>query len=371
MGTDRLFCIECGKSYAVDEKIWRCECGGLLDLELAYEFLPEKVAGRRLNLWRYREAIPIDDDDHIVSFEEGFTPLLPVKFGDRTVLIKQDHLLPTGSFKDRGASVLISKVKELGIKKVIIDSSGNAGCAVAAYCARAGIKCDVYVPARTGLSKIKQISAYGADLKRIRGSREATARAALAAAEKDYYASHYWNPFFFHGTKTFAFEICEQLGWQAPDTVILPVGNGTLLLGAFIGFRELYLRGIIEKVPRIIGVQSKNCAPLARAFAQKMATIPEINKKETVAEGIAISEPRRGPQIIDAVRKTRGDFVMVSDREIGLTLRQLWRRGFYVEPTAGAGLAGLKKFLIKQRVSKREVVVSIFTGHGLKSMVEI
>ncbi len=197
---------------------------------------------------------------------EGFTPLVETDFNGHRVLLKIDYLFPTGSYKDRGATVLISKAKELGIKKVIEDSSGNAGSAIAAYCARAGIGCEIYVPQTTSLGKLVQIQAYGANLRRIEGSREETARVAMEAASRIYYASHCWNPFFLHGTKTFAFEIWEQLGWKAPDVLILPVGHGTLFLGAYLGFKELKEAGLVKRVPKLVAVQSVSCAPLYKAF---------------------------------------------------------------------------------------------------------
>jgi len=361
----KLICIECHKKFSLEEKIWKCNCGGLLDIELQPIFPVDKIKQRKPNLWRYREAIPVFEDRNIVSFDEGFTPLNPVDFQGKSVLIKQDHLFPTGSYKDRGASILVSKVKELGIKKVVEDSSGNAGCAIAAYCAQAKIKCEIFVPEDTAAGKLAQIQWYGAKLNRIPGSREDTARAVRKAAEKDYYASHSWNPFFFQGTKTFAFEVCEQLGWNSPDSLIVPVGNGTLLLGAYIGFNELLNAGIVRKIPKIIGVQAANCAPLHKAFQEGLAEIPKIEKQETLAEGIAIAEPIRGKQILEAVRKSKGEFIAVDDSEIQESLRDLSKRGFYVEPTSAATTAGLSKYLAKSKSD--EIIVSVFTGHGLKS----
>src|SRR5512138_2172501 len=259
-----LYCLRCSTQYSTGSPRWKCDCGGLLELHFEPVFDLEKIRSRQPGLWRYREALPVDRDEHIVSFDEGFTPLVPVRFGERQVLVKQDQLFPTGSYKDRGATVLISKIRELGIREVVEDSSGNAGCAVAAYCAAAAIDCHIYVPANTALGKLAQIQLYGARLNLIPGSREDTARAVLAAAETIYYASHSWNPYFFHGTKTWAFEVVEQLGWQAPDTVILPAGNGTLVIGAQLGFQELHQAGIITSLPRIVAVQSAACAPLAQ-----------------------------------------------------------------------------------------------------------
>jgi threonine synthase len=362
-----LHCITCGTAYSIKEPLWRCECGGLLDLRTEPVFHLEKIKKRKPTMWRYREAIPIQDNAHIVSFDEGFTPLLKVTVGNRTILIKQEQLFATGSFKDRGASVLVSHVNALGIKKVVEDSSGNAGSAIAAYCANAGIACDIFVPAHTPGGKLAQIIHPGAGLKKIPGTREDTAAAVLEAAEHDYYASHSWNPFFFHGTKTFAFEVCEQLGWQPPDTMILPVGNGTLLLGAYIGFSELKTAKIIKTIPRIIAVQAANCAPLARAFKENGSHIPSIKSKKTIAEGIAIAAPIRGKQILEAVKDTNGDFIAVTEDEIKQALQEICRKGFYIEPTSAAAIAGIKRYLQKAPQTGDEVIVSVFTGHGLKA----
>jgi threonine synthase len=351
------------------EKIWKCPCGGLLDLEFQSAFPIEKIKARKPTLWRYREALPVAEEENILSFEEGFTPLVPVDFDGRSVWIKQDHLFPTGSYKDRGASVLMSKVKELGISRVVEDSSGNAGCAIAAYGAKGGIRSEIYVPASTSPAKLAQIEAYGAVLKRIPGSREDTARAVWEAAQKDYYASHSWNPFFFHGTKTWAFEVWEQLGWKAPDTILLPVGNGTLLLGAFIGFGELLGGGMIREIPRMIGVQSVHCAPLARAFREGLKEIPKVEPRDTLAEGIAIAEPVRGKQIVDAVKRTGGSFLSVQEEEVKRALRLAGRMGFYIEPTAAAAVAGVLQYL--KSSDPEETIVSVFTGHGLKATEKI
>ncbi|MBN2298131.1 MAG: threonine synthase [Deltaproteobacteria bacterium] len=364
-----LICTVCNQTYSLNDPRWRCECGSILDIAFTPIFDMGRIAGRKPTMWRYREAIPVGRDADIVSFDEGFTPLLEVRFRDFPVLIKQDHLFPSASYKDRGASVLISKVKELGIKSVVEDSSGNAGCAIAAYCARAGIRCEIFVPEDTSPAKLAQIRLYNASLKLIPGSREDTAEAVLASAEKGYYASHSWNPFFFQGTKTFAYEVCEQLGWKSPDTIILPAGNGTLVLGAFIGFTELRDAGVIDKIPKIIVVQSENCAPLYTAFHIGLRDVPPVEKGDTLAEGIAIADPIRGEQILKVVRETDGDFITVSDDEVMNSLRELGRGGFCIEPTSAATTAGIGKYI--ERIQSSEVIVSVFTGHGLKSTEKI
>src|SRR3989344_1029692 len=304
----QLICKNCKTKYPDNSKIWKCNCGGLLDLDFQARFPVEEIQKRKPTMWRYREAIPIEFDKNIISFDEGFTPLIEIAFGGKRTLIKQDHLFPTGSYKDRGASVLISKVKELGIGKVVEDSSGNAGSAVAGYCARGGIECDIYVPIDTAEGKLAQIQLFGARLNKIPGSSEDTASAVLAAAQENYYASHSWNPYFFHGTKTFA--------------------------------------------------------PLYKALKEKTTEIPKIDKKDTMAEGIAISEPIRGREIIESVKSSGGNILTVNEIEIKDTLEEICLMGFYIEPTSAATIAGLKKYL---ETSAGETVVSVFTGNGLKT----
>jgi threonine synthase len=310
------------------------------------------------------------DDNNIITYNEGFTPLIEVKFDDKTVLIKQEHLFQTGSYKDRGASVLVSKVKELGIQRIVEDSSGNAGCAIAAYCTAAGIICDIYVPQSTSINKLVQLEFYGANVKKIVGSREEVAKATLIAAEGLYYASHSWNPFFFHGTKTFAFEVCEQLNWSAPDALVLPVGNGTLLLGAYIGFKELFDSEIISELPKLIGIQAANCSPLVEAFIEGIDYVPSkqdqaVEFTSTIAEGITITEPIRGSQILNAINETKGTMLSVQEQDIKSALLEMGKKGFYIEPTAAATIAGIYKYL--NSADKSENIVSVFTGHGLKN----
>jgi threonine synthase len=361
----RLVCAVCHKEYSLDVPVWRCECGGLLDAELESRFPLTALKHRKPTLWRYREALPITREDSIVSFQEGFTPLVTIHFGGKKVFVKLDYLFPSGSYKDRGASVLVSKLRELKVCSVVEDSSGNAGAAIACYCARAGIACEIFVPDRTSKSKLRQIESYGAQLTRIKGTREQTAKAALQAAEKHYYASHVVNPYFFHGTKTLSFEICEQLNWCVPDTVILPVGNGTLLIGVYLGFTELFSSGIIHTIPKLIGVQAAACAPLAQAFSEGLTEVGKSAWKPTIAEGIAIAEPVRGHQILTAVRMSNGSIIMVEEEEIKVALQEMCRQGFYIEPTAAATIAGVKNYI--SCADPHETIVSVLTGTGLKT----
>jgi len=297
---------------------------------------------------------------------EGFTPLEEIEFNGYRVLLKIDYLFPTGSYKDRGATVLISKMKEWGVHKVVEDSSGNAGSAIAAYCAKAQIECDIYVPEYTSPGKLIQIRAYGATLKKIQGSREKTAEKAMEAASKIPYASHCWNPFFLHGTKTFAFEVWEQMDWKTPDTLVLPIGHGTLFLGAYIGFKELNQAGMVKKIPKMVGVQSVACAPLYQAFEEGWRETRPIEKKETIAEGIAIAEPVRGRQLLEVIRETGGEVLVVTEKEIKGAQKEMGLKGHFIEPTSAATIAGLKKYLRKKR--RKETIISTLTGMGLKSV---
>ncbi len=292
----------------------------------------EAIASRGPTMWRYAEALPVEP---LVTLGEGMTPLVRID----GVYVKIDYLFPTGSYKDRGAAVLISYCKQQGIESVVEDSSGNAGSAIAAYCAAAGIACEIFVPASTSPGKLAQIERYGAKLTKVNGTRADTAAAARIAAETTYYASHVHNDYFLQGTKTWAFEVCEQLGWRAPDTVVLPVGNGSLLLGVHRGFCELRDAGVIEQLPRIVGVRVEDPA-------------------HTIAEGIAIVDPPRGAEIEAAA----DEWVVVNDEQIIAAMHDLGRCGHYVEPTGASAFAAL------ERINRDAVVVTSLTGHGLKAV---
>ena len=361
-------CHACDSIYAIDTLRYNCDCGGALNLEKTENLFPlDRISERSSTIWRYREAIPVDEDASIVSLGEGMTPLLPFNDAEREHYLKLDFMLPTGSYKDRGASVLISKLKELGIREVVEDSSGNAGAAIAGYCASAEIGCTIYCPASTSKGKLAQIGAYGARLKLIEGNRAATTEAVLEAAETSYYASHNWIPFFLEGTKTVAFEIAEQFGWSAPDHVICPIGFGSVYLGLYIGFGELYEGGVVDKIPRLLGVQSAACCPIYSAYSRnsRIERIPQIY--ETLAEGIAAERPIRGEMIMEVRRKTDGAFTIVSEEEIESGVKILARKGIYVEPTSAVVIKAFDKFAEAGIIRQGDRVVSILTGSGLKA----
>lgn len=360
-------CLQSGEQYTLQQARWCSEQGNLLDIQFNPTFPLDKIQKRPKNLWRYWEALPIDSPTSIVSFSEGATPLNTLEFEGKPLRVKLEYLNPTGSFKDRGTSVLVSKLKEWGVQQVVEDSSGNAGASIAAYCAKAGIKANVFVPAHASPSKIAQIRAYGAQIHLIEGSRDKVAQAALQLAHELHYASHVWHPLFIQGMKTFAYELCEQSRWQAPDTVVLPAGNGSLLIGCYIGFRELKQAGIIGRIPKLIGVQPQHCAPLYEAFVKGKLPKADYQAKPTLAEGMAVAHPLRGKQMIQYVELSGGKFVTVTESEIAHMTLELARRGYLVEPTCAAVVAGARHYLLHEALPD-EVVVAPLTATGLKSI---
>lgn len=370
--TVEYVCHECGATFDPRSLIFQCPCGGLLDLKReAIPFSPSDILPREWSLFRYEKVLPFAPGAHAwkgISMGEGLTPLVPLDPANPDLLVKMDFMMPTLSFKDRGAAVLIAKAKEMGVTRVVQDSSGNAGTAVAAYAARAGMACDIFVPDSTSPKKINQIAAHGATVHPVPGSREATAAAALKAAEKGdaFYASHVYNPFFYEGTKTYAYEIFEQLG-TLPDTFVVPVGNGTLLLGVYYAFQELRHCGLIDKMPAILAVQAEGCAPLHRAFHQGEKTISPMETRETQAEGIAIAEPKRADQILEAVRATGGTFVTAPEEAIPETRQALAQKGFYVEPTTAATFAGYDAYVRENGSENLGQVIIPLCGAGLKA----
>jgi len=365
-----LRCSTCERTYPLDTREWHCACGGVFELEGAVGFSKDSIEKDEPTLWRYRAMLPIEDEANIVSLGEGFTPLIETDIYGMEILCKLEFLAPTGSFKDRGATALVSKLKEMGVKRVVEDSSGNAGASLAAYCARAGIEAEIYVPAHASPAKLAQIAVFGAKLVKVDGPRENAASAAQEAARGGalnpgyYYASHYYNPFSIEGLKTFAYEVCEQLGWRAPDNVIFPVGHGTLLLGAYRGFKALQAAGIIAHLPRLLAVQARSCAPIYEAYRQGRNDVPYIEKGETVAEGISIVNPVRGREILQAVRETRSSVLAVSDEETLRARDVLARRGLYVEPTSAVAIAALLQ--LEDAITSGGITVVPLTGSGLK-----
>ncbi len=303
-------------------------------------------------LLRYRSAIPLPPDALLIHFGEGTTALDTADFFGKTIQLKHEYLFPTGSYKDRGASVMLSAATYLNVKRVFEDSSGNAGCAISAYAAKAGIACTILVPEAASPAKIKQMELYGARVEKIPGDRQAAADEALKRAHEQWFASHVYNPWFYEGTKLFAYELWEQCGKNLPDEIIFPVGNGTLLLGTLKGFNELKMAGLVNRIPRLSASQAENCAPLSGSN----------QFSPTLAEGIAVKKPTRIRQILEAIKQTGGLVYRVSEEAIREGREMAGKKGLYVEFTTAAALAALP-----QSQEPGRILIPL-TGHGLKNI---
>jgi threonine synthase len=347
-----LVCPDCGRTF-VDR--WRCSCGA--PLEFASAPRPAGPApdfatfDSRRGLWAFSDFLPVERG---VTLGEGFTPL--VEAPDPNVSFKLEYVSPTGSFKDRGAATVVSRAVELGVDRVIEDSSGNAGAAIAAYAARAGLDADIYVPAAAAAAKRRAIEAVGARVVEIAGDRETVAAACrnVVEAGDGWYASHAWNPAFFAGTATFGIELAAQRDWSVPDAVVVPLGHGTLLLGAYRGFRALVEAGWIDGTPRLLAVQAAGYAPIA-------GEMPGTND---LADGIQVREPVRRAAVVDAIEATDGDAIAVSAEAVRRAHESLRTSGFDVEPTAAAAVAGLRRYRDRGTLDGDEDVVVPLTGRG-------
>ncbi len=372
-----LRCSYCHKIYPFAFSAWRCSCGNLLELDRHFTFKPRKIIKSDFTLWRYSAMLPDIDRKHWVSLGEGWTPLVSADVLGLRVLCKLEYLSPTGSFKDRGMTVLVSALKAHGIQTVVEDSSGNAAASLSAYCARAGIKANIFVPAHASPAKVAQIKIFGAQLTAIEGSREASAQAAQKAAEGSYYASHVFNPLMIEGTKTLAYEIWEELGERAPDAIVFPVGHGSLLRGAHKAFVELRSAGLIKKIPAHYAVQAHAVAPLHTAWSDTLDERARDSLEEseffltptqkTIAEGIAVAKPVYWKSILQIIRSTGGTVIRVSEEEIFAAHKTLAQQGLFVEPTSAAAVAGLSQ--IRERFNATETVLVPLTGSGLKSPI--
>jgi len=357
-------CTNCHRPYPDKETPFRClNCGGVFDFDGQLEIDPRKIDENLPGIWRYRHYFGLHADSPIVYLGEGDTPLVWGKFAGREVACKLEYLNPTGSFKDRGTAILISFLKERGVRSAIEDSSGNAGASFAAYAARAGIKARVFVPDYTSAPKRKQAEAYGAEVIRVQGARTAASEAVLSAAEQgDVYASHAYLPHGILGFATIAFEIVSQLG-GTPGTVIAPTGQGSLLLGLGRGFNALFHAGVIDNIPKLIGVQALACAPLWAVHQYGAAGMELVTEGETLAEGVRIRYPVRKDAILKMMALNDGIFIAVEESEILLSQAELARQGLYVEPTSAIVWSALDQVMD----GVRDPIVLVLTGTGLKS----
>ena len=359
-----------GQTYPLDEPRWRANSGGPLMITPLAGIGRDDIDTARRSLWRYAASFPVSIRDP-VTMGEGLTPLIERGWRGGRAHFKLEWFAPTGSFKDRGATVMISTLRQQGIDRVLEDSSGNGGAAIAAYAAAGGMRAKILVPAATQSGKSVQMRAYGAETELIAGTRQDTADAAERQAKDIFYASHNWQAFFLQGTKTLAYELWEDLGFRAPDNVIIPTGAGSNVLGCDIGFCELMRRGEISRLPRLFAVQPENCAPLHATFLTGGDELAVIEAKPTIAEGTSIVKPVRTREVLAAVRRSGGRTVAVSESEIEAAHAELARTGLYVEPTSASAAAALGKLLDSRDVSPGETTVIVLTGSGLKATQRI
>ena len=360
-----VLCERCGAEDPLDSAGWRCpHCGAAWILRGPDLFDIQRLLPAEHTLWRYEQILPTARSE-AVSLGEGMTPLVPGELSGHPVWFKLDFLLPTGSFKDRGAAVLVSHLRCQGYRRLVVDSSGNAAAALAAYCAAARLECHVFAPAATSPAKLAQARAYGAEVTLVEGSRERVAATAQRAATADpaaAYASHNWHPVFVEGTKTWLLEVWEQLGGRFPGACFLPVGGGSLLIGAWRACQALP-----GPYPKLVAAQPLACAPLVQAFERGEPDVSPVAPATTLAEGARIAAPPRGRQMLAAIRWSDGWVEAIDEDLLVDTLRQLWRQGLYVEPTAALGAAAFRQAVARGRPMPAGEAVIVLTGSGLKT----
>jgi len=359
-----------GQTFPLDQPRWSTPDHAPLLLTPLPGIKRSQIDQQQRSLWRYRAALPFQPDEPI-TLGEGVTPLLRRTLHGATAHLKCEWLMPTGSFKDRGASVMLSLLRAQGITAVLEDSSGNGGAAVSAYAAAGGLTATIMAPASTSPAKLVQMRAHGASLELVPGTRQDTADAAVQRSTAIFYASHNWHPFFLHGTKTLAYELWEDLGFRAPDNVITPCGAGSNVLGCEIGFAELQRAGEIATLPRIFAVQPAHCSPIGATFLAGADTLVPTQIQPTIAEGTAIAQPIRLREVLGVLRETRGGAITLTEQEIAAAMFQLARIGLYVEPTGAQAVGAFAKLLHAGTITPEQTTVLVLTGSGLKATPRI
>lgn len=355
-----------GNTYPLSDRRWRGDDGNPLTLSPMSGLTPEQIDQGERSLWRYRAVLPVRPD-HRVSLGEGLTPLVPLAWGEHRVHFKLEWFNPTSSFKDRGVSVMVSHLRSQGADRVLEDSSGNGGAAVAAYAAAAGMRAKIIVPAATSAPKILQARAFGAEIELVGGTRDEVGAEAVRQSEQIPYASHNWHPMFVQGTKTIAYEIWESLGFTAPDNVVLVAGAGSQILGCDIAFSELLAAGQIDRLPRLLVGQPEHWATIADTF-NGIGRAGRGERVPTVAEGASIATPVRLPETVEALRRCGGAGVAVPEEQIHDAVRALAARGLYAEPTSAVAAAALDHFIAESTITSDQTTVVVLTGSGLKSV---
>ena len=354
------------ESFPLDNPIWRSASGNPLMLTPLPGINREEVDYATRSIWRYRASLPIKVDTPI-SLGEGCTPLLAATFAGAKCFFKLEWFAPTGSFKDRGTSVMLSILRQQGVSSVLEDSSGNGGSSVAGYGAAGGMQVKVLVPESTSSAKIAQVMAYGADVELVPGPREAAEAAAIEMSSQIFYASHNWHPFFLQGTKSLGYELWEDFGFKVPDNIIIPTSAGSNLLGCYIAFKELIAAGEIERMPRLFVSQPENCAPLHASFQAGADDYVDCEFHPTIAEGTAIKRPIRLLEMLRSLHESHGGTVAISEHEIVDASLALARQGLYVEPSSAHAAAALSKLISNETISESDETVVILTGTGLKT----
>jgi threonine synthase len=374
-----LKCRECNTEYPL-EKRYVCEkCFGPLDVIYRYEeikWTKDLFLGREKNFWRYFELLPMLDKKNIVNLWAGFTPLhraerLAESLGLKNLYIKNDTVNPTFSFKDRPAGVGISKAIEFGLSSVGCASTGNLAAATAAHAARSALDCYVFIPKGIEREKVAQALAYGPKIIEVEGTYDDANRLAAQAADIHNIGIVNINlrTYYVEGSKTLAFEIAEQLGWNLPDHVIIPVGSGALLHATCKGFEELYKTGIIKwNNPKITAAQPQGSSPVVNAFKKGLTTVEPIENPQTIAKSLAIGEPGDGVYALKKVLEYNGYAEDASDEEIIKGVKLLAKtEGIFSEPAGGVTIAVLKKLIDNGQITRDEKVVLLVTGSGLKA----
>ncbi len=359
-------CSQCGRDYPAGGLPYLCPvCGGLFEVCEPLDLDFSRIDRSQPGIWKYRHTFGLPELAPAVSLGEGNTPLVWVDVDDRKIAFKCEFLNPSGSFKDRGSSVIVSWLNSRAIQAAIEDSSGNAGASFAAYSARAGIAARVFVPETASGPKRRQIAAYGAELITVPGSRSNVSKTVRDMADRGtVYASHAYLPFNIPGYATAAYEIYEQLGYQLPAAVIVPIGQGGLLLGLAYGFDRLRIaNNMLAPNPMIIGVQASACAPIVALSKNGQKAMEVVSEDQTLAEGVRVRYPIRAVQVVEAVSSAgRELFFSVEEHRILSARDDLAHLGFYVEPTSAIVWPALNNLM-------RELpdpIVVILTGSGYK-----
>jgi threonine synthase len=358
-------CTKCGKKEDVATRKPKCDCGGLWELDFQPPRFDEALIDRDTwSIFRYRNFMGLEGNAwQKVTLGEGMTPIIPF---EEDVLLKMDYFMPTLSFKDRGAAVLIAHCKAIGVDSVVQDSSGNAGNSVAAYCARAGLHCEIFVPEGTSDKKINMIRSHGAVVDIVPGNRDHCAEVCREKVRREgvYYANHVYNPFFYEGTKTYIYETYEQLH-RIPEHIFIPLGNGTLFIGIVKALEELLASGTIMKMPKLIAVQSERCQPFIDAVSHQQQTTEAVEFEPTLAEGIAIGVPMRAEEILSYIYKYGVDMVNVPETGILPARQALAANGIYCEHTT-AGIYAAYLHYCELHGRTPDSLISM-CGAGLKS----